>query len=199
MLLRVDPKRMFWGYDGFWVTSDDVDPQEINLDNMGSETKEKFTAALDEGILVEVDKDDKPIKRKKTRSKAKKEALTPVVSDEEAFVPAVQVDPVIERKLRNILDGGVTSIKREVALIKNAQFLSVAVGLEKENKNRKTVVGLLKKQMEKAQDYSNPLKDNGANIYDPLVEEEEGEEVKIEMQKYNVESSKERTFTLTVE
>ena len=122
-----------------------------------------------------------------------------MVSDEEAFVPAVQVDPVIERKLRNILDGGVTSINREVALIKNAQFLSVAVGLEKENKNRKTVVGLLKKQMEKAQDYSNPLKDNGANIYDPLVEEEEGEEVKIEMQKYNVESSKERTFTLTVE
>ena len=55
MLLRVDPKRMFWGYDGFWFTSDDVDPQEINLDNMGSETKEKFTAALDEGILVEVD------------------------------------------------------------------------------------------------------------------------------------------------
>lgn len=199
MLLRVDPKRMFWGYDGFWLTVDDPEPQEIDLDSLGKKTKEKFVLALDQGVLMEIDQKGNSVKRKRIRSKMDRQATTPIVSDEQDFASPIQIDPVIEKKLHNILAGGVTSIKREVALIENAQFLSVAVGLEKEGKNRKTVVNLLKKQMEKAKDYSNPLRGNGVNLYDPLIEEEKGKDVEIEMQKYNVESSKEKIIKLTVE
>ena len=189
MLLRVSKKVGMWGFDSLWFTFADPQPQDINLTEFDQRTQDAINLAIAQGALLKVDKNGDALKvpRKQTQT-----VQRPIVNKPIAVMP--QVSSVIIRKLTELLKNGVTTLRREIPLIKSQPMLSATLRLERENKNRKTVKALLKKMIEKT---------GSIMMYDDLIKEEEIEVVtfdtnnmvlKAEEESFDLEDSTNRSI-----
>jgi len=181
MLVRVSQRAGMWGFGPLWFTFADPKPQEINPAELDGLTRDKVNLAIAQGTLIEVDeKGNKIVVLKKVEQAVQQ----PIVNCQEVLVKP-QVSPVIARKLSELLKNGVTTLRREICFIKSPQMLDAALQLEKQNKNRKTVIGLLEKAIEKM----GGNKKMGRNeIYDDLIEEEDIETVTFSVEDIILES-----------
>lgn len=171
MLLIVDPKRTIWGYkEELWFTYVDG-PKKVVLSTLSQGAQQAVSRAIGKGALIEVDQNGKSIR------KGVQKLQQPLVEDSDPTglqgVPHFMVE-----KLKELLENGVTSLRREISLVKSAHQIAALISLERSGKNRKTVLKLLDDQMEKTTDLNNPRLLNGnMNMYDVLIKEEEGETV----------------------
>jgi len=154
MLLKVNPKTAFWGYGPYWFTFADPQPHEVNVDGLPSEVREHIIAALHRRDLIEVTADSKPVSGK---------------------LPVMMTDDVNTRRAKLLLKGGVNTVRREVSLIKDASYLSVLLSCEKASSNRKTIVSLIEKQIDKCPSVECPS--TAEKLYSSLVVESEAEPV----------------------
>ena len=177
MLLRVSKRAGMWGYCPFWFTFADPKPQKIDLTELDELTRDKINLAIAQGALLQVDESGEPLKIARKQTQA---VQRPVVN--EAQTGTVEVSPVIARKLSELLKNGVTTLRREIPLIKSYQMLSTTLQFEKENKNRKTVIALLQKAIEKI---------GNVKMYDDLIKDEEVETVVFKIEDMILESSDE--------
>jgi len=171
MLLRVSKKVGMWGYGCLWFTFADPRPQNINLDELDETTRDKVNAALRDGILEQTDKVGNTVS-------AKVEPVTPTsisrpVFDKTQLTYGAQVSPVIAKKLGDLLKNGVTTLRKEISSVKSQQMLSALLEMEKNDKNRKTVVAMILKEIDKTPSLQK---------YDDLIEEEEVEVIKFNME-----------------
>ena len=138
MFLKVSQKRVYWGHDELWFTSMDLKPHEVTIDDLTVETRDAILDALQLGDLIETDENGKRV-----------EDVTDAVGEIKKSKPvSLNISPMIEGKAKELLKGGITSIKREVAYARHPLFLSAALNFEKgKKKPRKTVVSLLEKRL----------------------------------------------------
>lgn len=157
--LKVSKRRTYWGYEDLWLTSMDPKPREVDIDDLTLEAREAILTSLQAGDLIEVDENGE----EKEIAMGEKEPIKPISLD---------ISPVIEVKAKELLKGGVTSIKREVAYSRNPLLLSAASTLERANKKpRKTVISILEKRLL-------ALSGGGERFdYLPFLETEKGETV----------------------
>ena len=177
MLLRVSKKAGIWGFDSLWFTFADSKPQDIDLNEFDERTQDAVNLAIAQGALLKVNENGEilDVPRKQTQTVQRS-----IVNESAPSAP--QVSPVIARKLTELLKGGVTTLRREIPLIKSQPILSAALQFETENKNRKTVKELLKKMI---------VKTGSIMMYDDLIQEEEMETVKFKMNDLIVETQEE--------
>jgi hypothetical protein len=178
MLLRVSKKVGMWGFGPLWFTFADPKPQNIDFTELDELTQKKVNLAITQGVLIQIDKKGEPVvipSRKQTHT-----VQRPIVNEIAIEVP--QVSPVIARKLTELLKNGVTTLRREIPLIKSHQMLSTALQFEKENKNRKTVITLFEKAIEKT---------GSIKMYDDLIKDEDVETVKFKIENMVLESEEE--------
>jgi hypothetical protein len=178
MKLQVSKKVGMWGFGPLWFTFADPKPQDINLSELDEQTREKVNIAVAQGILIQINQDGELIgvpKKKKIQT-----VQCPVVNEAVTHTP--QIPPVIERKLTELLKSGVTTLRREIPLIKSHQTLSAALYLEKQGKSRKTVMALLEKIIEKT---------GNIKIYDDLIKDEDVEVIKFKIEEMVLESKEE--------
>jgi len=176
MLLQVSRKIGMWGFGPLWFTFADK-PQQIDLDELDDLTKDRVLAAVSQGVLQNSDQDQKV---KETIPLVQKAEViqTPIVTAV-THQASTSVSPVIEHRLKQLLKNGVTTLRREIPLIKSVHMLGTMLRFEEETKNRKTVLVLLRKSLEKT---------GSVESYDSLIEEEEGEEIKFDMSDLIVET-----------
>jgi hypothetical protein len=179
MLLRVSPVAGIWGFKSkedpdyeLWFTLADPKPQDISVEELPQDMRNAVAGALRTKALIEVNENGEVLEEAHTK------VLRPAVNE-------LGVNPVIEHRAKELLKGGVSSVRREVSVITNSLLLSTAIAVEKQGKNRKTVIGLLEKQLVKATDLSNPTRMGG--MYSNLIEEEEGEIIECPVQGLAVE------------
>jgi hypothetical protein len=177
MLLRVSKKAGMWGFGPLWFTFADPKPQHIDLTELDETTRDKVNLAIAQGALIRVDESGEPVS---IQGKQTQVVQRPVV--DEVAVTTPQVSPVIARKLTELLKNGVTTLRREIPLIKSHQMLSAALQFEKDNKNRKTVIALFEKVIEKT---------GSIRMYDDLIKDEDVETVTFKVENMVLESKDE--------
>jgi hypothetical protein len=163
-----------WGFGPLWFTFADPTPQDIDLTELDDTTRDRINMAIAQGALIHVDKSGEPVNIPGKQTQA---VQRPVV--DKTVITTPQVSPVIARKLNELLKNGVTTLRREIPLIKSHQMLSAALQFEKENKNRKTVVALLEKAIEKT---------GSIRMYDDLIKDEDVETVTFKVEDMVLES-----------
>jgi hypothetical protein len=178
MLLRVDPKTAIWGFgEDLWFTVADPKPQDVDIEGLPEAVRDAVLGALRTGALFEVDLNGDKVET--APLKPQEASPTPAATEREFSIKPVGLDirPKVEEQIKKVLSGGVTSIRREVSRIKSSLFLTAAIILEKQGKNRKTVISLLEKQL---------LAIPSGTYMGYDVTEEEGETVTIERQRLDV-------------
>lgn len=180
MLLIVAPKRALWGYqEELWFSYLDS-PKEITLTALSPGAQQAVSRAIGKGALIEVDKNGKPVR------KALQKLQLPLVDNPEP--DGLQGVPhFLAEKLKELLENGVTSLKREIPLVQSAVQVAALIALERCGKNRKTVLSLLDVQLTKTGDLSSARQLSGSmSMYDSLIEEEAGETVEFDTQSIEV-------------
>lgn len=177
MLLRVSKKVGMWGFGPLWFTFADPKPQEVDLTELDESTRDKVNLAIAQGILIQLNDKGEPIG---VPGRQTQMVQLPVVNEIPAGIP--RVSPVIARKLTELLKNGVTTLRREIPLIKSHQMLSAALQFEGDNKNRKTIIALLKKAIEKT---------GSIRMYDDLIKDEDIETVTFKVEDMVLESKEE--------
>lgn len=180
--MRVNSRTAMWGYKHLWLVYDDPCPTKITLEKLSEDVREMVEQGLIIGNLFEVDEEDKPVERKISK------AQDPIVDDAEECL--ANITPVVACQLKELLENGVVTLRREVKILKNANVLMAAMAIETKNKNRKTVIKLLKKQLEKADDLSTLSMLEKPNLYNDLIEEEIGETVTFKVSDTDVSEDK---------
>lgn len=165
-LLRVSTKTGMWGNAGYWFTFADLEPQEVDFEQLSDIERETFNLAIRNKELEEFDSNGKKVKVKNPS----------VAKPVQPQTKAIHAVPMLEKRLMNILKGGVNSVRREVDLMKSVHMLGVLLQLEEEGKKRKTVVALIKKKIGKL----GSVVQNGKTMYDYLIEESDEEVIKIQ-------------------
>lgn len=180
MLLIVDKRTGMWGYGELWFTYADKEPQDINLDELDVVTRDKVNQAIAQGKLVKVDTEGNIIR---VPNEPRRPIPNPVVSSPVVEDPVLQgLPPVLVRKLTDLLKSGVTTLRKEIPLLKGYQMLNAALHIERNNKNRKTVIELLEKRL---------VEGGNTNAYIDLIEEEDIETVTFNIEDLVVESEEE--------
>lgn len=167
MFIRVNKRDAVWGFGSLWLTYEDKRPLSVDFDKLDSATILAIKTGLATRTLYEVDKDDNVIGIESISRQVVPAAPVPTVERE--------VNPVLARKARELLDLGVAKIRKELAGIRNRQMLDYAIEYEVKNKNRKTVLNMLREHLAKY--VAGSLQTTGA--YDNLVTEEEIDTIKI--------------------
>lgn len=187
MYLKVSSKQGMWGdaRGEYWFTFADDSPHEIHLDKLDTEMRQLFQEVIREGLLLETNKDGDIIRKKRVVNIPQK----PLEVKKEEKKTQV-IEPYIKKRLKELLTNGVTTIRREVARMKNANIISATIKLERDGKKRKTVINLLDKQLAKSLVTSNPVLSGEQSMYNNLVEFEQGEEIEINVTDMSVESRK---------
>jgi len=139
MFVKVEQSVGIWGVGRFWLTFQDTDPCEIDFDELDRDESVAFKTALCFGHLYETDAAGKRMTKKKST----------IVEPVKMVADGRKGNPFIDRKMQAILDGNLISIKREISLIKDPNFLLSALKLETTGKARKGVLELIEKQIEK--------------------------------------------------
>ena len=171
MYIRVNNKVGMWGFGPLWLTFADDYPTEIINEELDADTRNAVKAALASGVLQEVSESGEPIPRVTSVVPKVQVAVVTAGTNQDEYVP-----PNIQSQLVKLLKNSVTTLRREIALIRNPQFLTFAITIEKADKNRKTVLSLLEAQLQKTGSVS-----KACNMYDALVKDEEVEEIKIQI------------------
>lgn len=179
MYLRVSPQTGMWGFgDELWFTFADPEPQEVDYDALDADSQNAVDLALANGQLHQFDENGKKIKARRRYSIQTPIAVEPVKTDVKA-----QIAPSQLNGLKQLLKGGVTSIRRQVALIKTPSVLRAAIELEDEGKKRSTVSKLLKGQLKKVDVRRTST---SMNPYDALVKEEIGETITFQVERISL-------------
>jgi len=146
MLIRVSSSVGVWGFHSetdsdyeLWFTHADPKPQEINVDELPVDMARALLEALHARTLIEVNERGREV----LQETYSLQALRPAVAE-------LGISPGLQIKAKKLLSGGVSSVRREVAMQDDALLLSTASAVEKSQKNRKTVIDLLERQLVKS-------------------------------------------------
>ena len=184
MLLRVASKGGIWGFGPLWLTFADMGPTEVDYESLDEKTRRAIDIALASDVLMETDENGDPLRKESPSASV---SVAPI-SMKNAGANK-QSDLFTQEKARQLLDGNVHSVRREVSLIGNIQVLNAAIDLEQKTKNRKTVLGYLRQQLQKILGNTNGNR-NLESAYRNLIKDEEEEEIVISVSDLVVE----RTF-----
>jgi len=176
MFVKVSPKQGMWGYNHLWFTFADPQPHEIDLESLDSQTAEKVQMALDVGTLLEVGADGQRVEKEQAVYPVEKPIVpvTPIVTES---VDSSEIAPGLRNRAKDMLNNGVATLRREIMLQRNRPLLASAMEEERKGKNRKTVVDLLEKQINKI----NAVRPS-ADMYHSLVTDEEDGELVFKME-----------------
>lgn len=172
MFLRIPQKTGMWGLGALWATCDDPKPLYINEADLSEDHLKTITTDIELGRIFEVDNNDQRVEREK-RKPIQHQA--PIVVDDNTGVS--DVPPVLVAKAREFIKQGVVSIRKNLDELDNTQLLLAAITIEEKNKNRKTVLSMLRGKLRKTDDVADRHIPRRANMYEGLVEEEEGEKL----------------------
>ena len=173
MLLRVASKGGIWGFGPLWLTFADMGPTEVDYESLDEKTRRAIDIALASDVLMETDENGDPLRKESPSASV---SVAPISMKNVGANK--QSDLFTQEKARQLLDGNVHSVRREVSLIGNIQVLNAAIDLEQKTKNRKTVLGYLRQQLQKILGNTNGNR-NLESAYRNLIKDEEEEEIVI--------------------
>lgn len=181
----VSDHRTFWGHGPIWWTSMDNNPHEVMLDDLDEDTQSAIKQALRAGHLLQVDKAGnivrQPVQRQeKPEIQVFDNENIELVEQTEEEIALKKLEPMMQYRLKEVMSGTVDSVRREIDLMQNVEFLKAAVAIEKQrgDRTRKSVLKLLDKAIDKYKSKGN-TEHQLANQYLNAITEGDQEEIEI--------------------